>query len=152
VSEFETNLDSLGFTFEHPDFVMAPAVEFQANVPAPLGGETNYLLHFGDLSGDDIIWSVPVGEPGLIQATFPASAMDLARLQRGDVVSLTAVKVPQAEPPAGETVEAEPVYTVPLLQVNQEQAVGVLLQYMASGQLGRDLARLVPPSGGTGGQ
>ncbi|HSG50019.1 MAG TPA: hypothetical protein VLA43_19500, partial [Longimicrobiales bacterium] len=37
ISEFVTNLDSLGFTFDHPDFVMAPALEFQANVPPPIG-------------------------------------------------------------------------------------------------------------------
>jgi hypothetical protein len=150
IGEFDANLDSLGFTFDHPDFVMAPALEFQANVPAPLAGETHYLLHFGDLTGDDVIWSLPVGEPGVIQATFPASAVDLVRLQRGDVVSFTAVRVPEGDVPEGESPEAEPVYTVPLLQVNQSQAVNLLLQYMASGDLSKDLRALVPPAGGTG--
>jgi len=149
VAEFETNLDSLGFTFDHPDFVMAPALEFQANVPAPIGGETHYLLHFGDLSGDDLIWSIPVGAPGLIQATFPASAADLARLQRGDPVSLTAVKLPEGVEVGGDSLQADPVYTVPLLQVNQSHAVNLLLQYMAGGELSNDLKALIPPKGGT---
>ena len=149
-SDFDANLDSLGFTFDHPDFVMAPALEFQANVPAPMGGETHYLLHFGDLTGDDVIWSIAAGDQGVIQATFPASAVDLARLQRGDVVSLTAVKVAEGEVPEGEGPQAEPIYSIPLLQVNQAKGVGLLLQYMASGDLSRDLKALYPPAGGTG--
>jgi hypothetical protein len=150
ISEFDANLDSLGFLFDHPDFVMAPALEFQANVPPPVAGETHYLLHFGDLTGDDVIWSLPAGEQAVIQATFPASAVDLARLQRGDVVSLTAVKVPEGETPEGQDPHVEPIYTLALLQINQSQAVGLLIQYMAGGDLSRDLAALIPPSEGTG--
>ncbi|HSG06923.1 MAG TPA: hypothetical protein VLA36_01105 [Longimicrobiales bacterium] len=149
-AEFDANLDSLGFTFDHPDFVMAPALEFQANVPAPMAGETHYLLHFGDLTGDDVIWSLPAGESGVIQASFPASATDLARLQRGDVVSLTAVKVAEGEVTEGEGPQAEPVYTIPLLQMSQSQSVNLLLQYMAGGDLSRDLTSLLPPAGGAG--
>ena len=140
VAEFQSNLDSLHITFEHPLFVMAPAIEVFANVPAPIGGETHFIVHFGDLSGDDVIWSAPAGTEGVIQATFPASARDLARLQAGDLVSLTAVRVPEGENPQGAA-----VYSLSLLQVGQAQSVASLLQYMAGGGLGRDLAAIVPP-------
>ncbi|MDP2957892.1 MAG: hypothetical protein Q8N53_15805, partial [Longimicrobiales bacterium] len=145
IAEFEANLDSLGFTFEHPLFVMSPAIEVQVRVPAPIGGETHLLLHFGDLTGDDVIWSVEASTGGLLQAVFPASAANLARLRAGETVSLTAVRVPEGENP-----EAEPVYSVPLLAVGQTQNVDALLQYMASGGLSRDLAALVPPEPGAG--
>jgi hypothetical protein len=145
ITDFEANLDSLGFTFDHPRFVLAPALEVQANVPAAIGGETHVLLHFGDLSGDDVIWSSEVGDGGVLQALFPASSVDLARLSAGEVVSLTAVRVPEAE---GEA--ADPVYTVPLLTVSQAQYVSALIEYMANGDLGRDLAALVPPTSGAG--
>lgn len=140
IAEFEANMDSLGFTFEHPTIVMAPAIEIQASVPAPIGGETHVLVHFGDLSGDDVVWNSEVGKGGLLRATFPASRRDLARLEAGDPLSLTAVRLPPGENPT-----AEPVYTVPLLQVGQSQSVGALLQYMRDGGLARDLAALVPP-------
>ena len=146
VAEFEANLDSLGFTFDHPDFVMAPALEVQASLPGAMAGETHYLLHFGDLTGDDVIWSAEVGPAGVMQATFPASGANLARLQAGEMVSLTAVKILDPADP-----QADAVYTIPLLQVNQARAVGNLLQYMGGGDLGRDLAQIVPPSVGSGG-
>jgi hypothetical protein len=146
IAEFEANLDSLGFTFEHPAIVMAPAFEIQANVPAPLGGETHILVHFGDLSGDDLVWSQEVGTGGLVQAMFPASGSHLARLLAGELLSLTAVRVPPGENPT-----AEPVYTLPILQVGQAQNVAALLQYMRDGGLSRDLAALVPPGPGGGG-
>ncbi|MFQ5537365.1 MAG: hypothetical protein ACE5GJ_07920 [Gemmatimonadota bacterium] len=143
-AEFDANLDSLRIEFDHPDFVMAPALEVQFNAFGILGGETHYVLHFGDLSdpASDVIWTVPAGEGGLIQARFPASGPQLARLQAGDVVSLTAVKMPGEEGAAG-----EPVYTLSLTPVGQAQAVRGLLQYMISGQLSRDLADIIPPRG-----
>lgn len=152
IADFEANLDSLGFTFQHPLVVMAPAIEVTANVPSPIGGETHLLLHFGDLSGPDVIWSSEVGEGGVFQALFPAAPADLVRLQAGEVVSLTAVRVPEV--PEGETPEAEPVYTVSLLQVGQTQQVSALLQYMGGGGLNRDLAALLtpPPAGGAPGR
>ncbi|HSW30499.1 MAG TPA: hypothetical protein VLH75_13520 [Longimicrobiales bacterium] len=140
VAELDANLRSLGYIFDHPLFVMSPILEMQATVPAPLGGETHLLLHFGDLSGDDVIWSGEVGTGGLKQASVLLSAADLERLQAGELVSLTAVILP-----AGENPIAVPVWTVPILQVGQTQNVTALLQYMAGGALGRDLAALVPP-------
>ncbi|NJD19284.1 MAG: hypothetical protein FIA95_08405 [Gemmatimonadetes bacterium] len=140
IAQLETNLDSLGYVFDHPLFVMAPVIEMQAEVPAPLGGETHVLLHFGALSGDDVIWSGEVGAGGLMQASVLASRGQLERLQAGELVSLTAVRIP-----AGEDQTAVPVYTVPLLQVGQAQSVTALLQYMGGGALSRDLMALVPP-------
>ncbi len=139
-ADLEANLDSLGYIFDHPGFVMSPVLELQASVPPPVGGETHLLLHFGDLSGDDVIWTSEVGTGGLMQASILGSRADLERLRAGELVSLTAVRVPEGENPV-----AEPIYTVPLLQVGQTQSVTALLQYMASGALGRDLAALVPP-------
>lgn len=144
LAEFQANLDSLGFTFDHPRFVMAPAIEFQANLPAPLGGETHYVLHFGDLSGDDVIWTMNAGEGGIVQALIPAAAGDLARLRAGELVSFTALRAP------GEGVEApaEAVFTVSFLQAGQAQNVGSLLDYMAGGGFNRDLLTLVPVGAG----
>jgi hypothetical protein len=142
-SEFDANLDSLGISFEHPDFVMAPALGIQLEVTEPLGGETHYLLHFGELSepANELIWSTPASEGGPFRAVFAAAGAALARLQAGEVVSLTAVRVPEGENPEGEA-----VFTLSVPSVNQARTVSALLSYMASGELGRDLAALVPPS------
>lgn len=145
IAEFRANLDSLGYSFDHPLFVMAPGFEIQAQLPPPLGGETHYVLHFGDLSGDDVIWNMEAGTPGRVQAFFPARPQDLVRLEAGEPVSLTALRVLPEED--AET-NAEAVYSLTLLQVAQSTNVAVLLQHMASGELSRDLAALVPPGGG----
>ena len=145
IREYEANLDSLGYAFDHPLFVMAPVFELRAQLPAPIGGETHYVLHFGDLTGDDVIWSIEAGTPRLVQASFPAREPALCRLQAGEPVSLTALRIPQAE---GSDSEAEAVFTLTLLQVGQANNVAALLQHMASGALSRELAALVPPGGG----
>jgi hypothetical protein len=146
IRESEANLDSLGFTFDHPLFVMAPGLDVQAVLPpAPLGGETHYVLHFGDLSGDDVIWSTERGTQGRIQASFAATGSMLARLQAGDPVSLTALRIPEAE---GAESPAEAVFSLTLLQVGQATQVAALVQYMASGDLSRDLMALLPPGAG----
>ncbi len=147
IAGFEANLDSLGYVFEHPLFVMAPALELYLNVPEPVGGETHLIVHFGDLSGeDDVIWSAPAGEQGVLQASLLVSGRDLARLQTGDLVSLTAVHVPEA--PEGEEPVAQPVYTVTLLQVGQSANIEALLQYLSGGGLSRDLSTIIPPPAG----
>jgi len=145
VGQFEANLDTLGFTFDHPLFVMAPAFEIQAQLPAPLGGETHYLFHFGDLTGDDVIWSTEAGPPRLVVASFPATKEGLARLQAGEPVSLTAVRIPEVE---GGEAQAEAVFTITLMQVGQANNVATLVEYMKGGGLSRDLAALVPPGAG----
>ena len=145
ITNYLANLDSLGFTFDHPLFVMAPAMEIQVNVPPPLGGETHYILHFGDLSGDDVIWSVEAGTAGLMQALLPADPVDLARLRAAEQVSLTALRIPE-----GEDAEAELVFTMALLQINQDASVGNLLAYMAGGRLNDDIKTIIPPTAGDG--
>lgn len=148
-AEFDANLDSLGFTFEHPRFVMAPAFEVQLVVERPLGGETHYMLHFGDLSDppSQVVWSVPASQTGPIQAAFPAAPGALARLTQGQTLNLTAVALGED---TGEGAEADVVYSIPMTGVNQTPSLEALLGYMAGGQLGQDLARLVPPTSGGG--
>lgn len=143
VAEFEANLDSLDFTFANPRFVMAPALEIQVNVPEPLGGETHYMLHFGDLSDppNQVVWTGPATQ-GPVQAVFPAAPGALARLQEGEALNLTAVTVKQG---ADGGQEATPVWTVPLGAVGQSKAVSALLGYMAGGGFAQDLARVTPP-------
>jgi hypothetical protein len=69
----------------------------------------------------------------------------LARLQAGDPVSLTALRIPEAE---GAESPAEAVFSLTLLQVGQATQVAALVQYMASGDLSRDLMALLPPGAG----
>jgi hypothetical protein len=146
VADYQANLDSLGFTFEHPLLVMAPAMELQVSLPPPVGGETHYLLHFGDLSGDDVIWSAEAGAGGLLQVLLPASGTDLQRLRAGEQVSLTALRIPE-----GDDAEADLVFSLALLQINQDVNVANLLAYMAEGGLSNDLITLIPPPPGGGG-
>lgn len=144
-AQYRTNLDSLGYSFDHPSFAMAPGFDLQGTLPPPLGGETHYLLHFSDLSGDDIIWTMEAGEGGPIRAVLPARAADLARLQAGELVSLTAIRAPEQEGGEGEA-----LYTLSLLQVGQPTNVGMLLEYLRDGGFDRDLKALFPP--GIGGE
>ena len=138
-AEQAAQLDSMGFTFDDPRFVMAPALALQLNLSEPIGGETHYLLHFGDLSdpAGQVVWSAAAG--GAVQAVFPASPNTLARLAAGETVSLTAVRVD-----GDDARQAEAVFSLELNGVGQAQAVRDLLTYMGGGQLARDLARLVP--------
>jgi hypothetical protein len=143
VARYQTNLDSIGISFHHADLVMALGIDFQGTLPPPLGGETHFLLHFGDLSGDDVIWSMEAGEGGPVHAIIPARASDLARLQAGELVSLSAIRVPEEE-----DATAEAIYTLSLLQVGQAANVGALLQYFKDGRFERDLRALFPPGSG----
>lgn len=147
VAAFDANLDTLGIDFAHEKLVMAPAIELLASVPSAIGGETHYLLHFGDLTGDDdVVWSAPVGTGRLLRASFPAKGQDLQRLAEGSPISFTAVKVPEGvEGSEGATAEA--VYSLTLTAVNQVPQVTALLSYIVGGGLSRDLAVLVPPTG-----
>ena len=140
---YRTNLDSLGITFDHPDFTMAPAFDLQGTLPPPLGGETHYLLHFGDLSGDDVIWSMEAGTGGPLRAMIPARASDLERLRAGELVSLSAIRAPEQEGEAGVA-----VFTLSFLQVGQATNVGLLLDYLMDGRFAQDFRALVPPGSG----
>ena len=139
IAGFEANLDSLGYTFDHPDFVMAPAIDIQASVPAPIGNENLYLLHFGDVANPEVIWSMKADDGEVIQSSFPVNSKILDRLQAGDALSFTAVDVPEG------STEGTPVYSLTLLNLNQERAVTNLLGYMKTGDLAKDLKALIPP-------
>ncbi len=141
VAGFDANLDSLGISFDHPRFVMAPALEVQANLPAPLDGETHYLLHFGGVTEPDVLWSAQAGSGGLVQAVMPAPGAVLGTLQAGEPMSLTAVRMSEE---AGS--DAEAVFSLQLTPVNQSRAVNALIGYMVSGQLSQHLMALVPPT------
>jgi hypothetical protein len=147
IAEMDTNLDSLGFTFEDARYAMSPVLTIQLNLPEPIGGETHYVLHFGDLADpvNDVIWSAPVAAGGgPIQAVFAPPGWVLNNLARGESVSFTAVKVVQ------EGVKAEAVFVLGVTPVSQSRTVGALLNYMKSGQLGKDLTALVPPTPSAG--
>ncbi|MBW3534364.1 MAG: hypothetical protein KY453_03965 [Gemmatimonadetes bacterium] len=143
----DASLDSMGFAFEHPGFVMAPALALRLDVPARLGGATHYLLHFGDLSDpdDQVVWSGPVAEGEPVQALAPLSGRTLERLAAGEALSLTAARLPE-----GGEGEGDAIFTLGLPTAGQARAVSGWLTYMAGGQLARDLAALVPPSGSSG--
>lgn len=149
IREFEANLDSMGFTFEHPDLVMAPALDILVDMPGRLDEETHYLLHFGDLSdpANQVVWTVAAGAGGPLQASIPVGPGALARLQAGQGLSLTAVSMETPDEADG-VAEAQALYTLPLSPVGQAPAVGRLLGYMAGGDFARDLRRVVPPSDG----
>ncbi len=149
VADFEANLDSMGFTFEHPDLVMAPALDILVETPGLLDGETHYLLHFGDLSdpATQVVWTVAAGPGGPLQASIPAAPGALARLQAGQGLSLTAVAMQTPDEAEG-VAEAQALYTLPLSPVGQAPAVGRLLGYMAGGQFAQDLRRVLPPAAG----
>jgi hypothetical protein len=141
----EANLDSLGFTFDHPSFVMAPGFELMARLPDPLGGTTHYVLHFGDLTGEgDVLYTMAAGPGGPLQLSFPATKTQLDKLQAGEPLSLTALRVPAGEEPQAETTA---VFTLTLLQVGQATNSAALLEYMKNGSLNRDLKALIPPGG-----
>jgi hypothetical protein len=146
-AEFDANLDSLGFSFDHPRFVMAPALEIQLDVAGPIGGETDYMVHFGDLSdpANQVLWRASAVGGGPVQAAFPAGSATLALLQQGESLRVTAVAMGEDN---GEGAQGDAVYSIPLTNVNQVRAVTALLNYMATGQLSQDLAQLVPPRPG----
>ena len=148
-AEFDANLDSLGFTFDHPDLVMAPAIDVLLDIPGALAGESHWFLHFGDLSepASQVVWTMPVAAGGPMRASVPVGGGALARLQAGETLSLTAVRM-AAGAEAGDATEAEALYSLPLTPVSQAGAVDRLLSYMVGGGFSEDLSRLVPPSDG----
>jgi hypothetical protein len=145
-ARFDENLGSLGFDFDHPDFVMAPAVAIQLRIPGPLGGETHYLVHFGEIEDPDadVLWASAASRTGMIEGLVSANAHVLDRLAAGHEVFLTAVRAPEAEEDE-EAPEGEAIYSLGLTSVGQAQAVGALLAYMADGGLSADLREMVPP-------
>lgn len=142
VIAFEAILDSIGFEFEHPSLVYAPSLAIGATLPEPLAGEDLYVLHFGEGESLDVMWTSPAATGAPIEGPAILNPGQLVRLQSGEPILLTAVLT-------GEDGENEALYTLDLTTVNQTQATGGLLVYMAQ-QLAADLAQLLP--GGTTGQ
>jgi hypothetical protein len=142
IKEMDSNLDSLGFVFEDARYAMSPVLTIQLNLTEPIGGETHYVLHFGDLSDplNDVIWSSPATGGGMVQAVVAPAGWILNAMARGEAMSFTAVKVIQ------EGVKADAIFALPVTPVGQARTVGALLSYMKSGQLGKDLTALIPPA------
>jgi hypothetical protein len=139
LAQLEANLDSLGITFRHAKYLVAPALAIELEVSEPLGGETHYFLHFGDLTNParDVIWTSPaLGRP--LQGFLPATKAVLDRLATGEGVSLTAVRFADATQKQGEA-----VYSLELTQGGQALAVSRLIEYLKTG-LAEDFTALVP--------
>jgi hypothetical protein len=145
-AEFDSSLESMGFDFDDPRFVMSPALVVDLDIDRPLGGETHYLLHFGDLSdpANQVFWSARAPEEGPVQDAFPVGEGVLAGLMSGEELTLTAIRVEDEE-----TMEGSPLYTLGLTSVGQAEAVTTLVAYMAQGHLSDDLRTLFPPEDGS---
>lgn len=146
-AEFDAHLEAMGFEWDNPRFVMAPAVVVNLDIDRPLADESHYLLHFDDLSDppSQVFWSAVADADGPIQGVFAAPDEVLARLMSGDDVSLTAVRLTDDE-----EMEGDVLYSLSFTSVGQAEAVTALLSYMVDGQLSDDLARLFPPEGAEG--
>jgi hypothetical protein len=142
LAEMDANLDTLGFVFEDARYAMSPVLTLQLNVSEPIGEETHYVLHFGDLSDplNDVIWSAPATPGTPVQAVFAPQGWVLNALAAGESVYFTAVKMVQ------EGIPSQAVFVLGVTPVGQARTVGALLGYMKSGQLGKDLMTLIPPT------
>jgi hypothetical protein len=132
--------DSLGLSFQHPDVAFTPAMSVRAALPEPLGGESRYVLHFGEPTQADVLWSAPAGSGAALEASFPLGAANTRRLQAGEPVSLTALRGDASAAP-------DPVFTIQLSNAGQAPLVQGLLEYMSS-RLQTDLTALTTPRGG----
>lgn len=132
--------DSLGLSFQHPEVVFTPALSVRAALPEPLGGESRYVLHFGEPTEANILWSAPAASGAPLEASFPLGAANTRRLRAGELLSLTALRGDASAAP-------DPVFSIELSNVGQAPLVQGLLEYMASG-LETDLTALTTPRGG----
>ena len=146
LARFEEIVDSLGFDFSHPDIAFTPSLGLRATLPEPIAGETFYVLHFGEPNEAQVIWTGPAGTGTPLEATVVLNPDYVPLLAAGTPISLTAV-VAGAEAGAEEGGDNEAVFSIQLTPVSQSRAARALLGYMSS-QLSKDLAALVPPSGG----
>lgn len=137
LAQYDAVNDSLGIAIDHPTIAVAPAFGLRAALNEPLGTETRYVLHFGDINAADILWSGPAGSGTPLEATIPLGAAHVVRFRAGDPVMLTAV---------GGANGNEPEYSIMIGSVNQTPAATVLLNYMAA-QMADDLSRYAQPRG-----
>jgi hypothetical protein len=131
---FEQTNQALALTFDHPDIAFTPGLALLAALPTALADEDRYIVHFGDPSEPEILWSGEAGTGAPLEASLPISAAQVIRLRNGEALALTAVR--------GD----DPVYSIVLSTEGQVDNVGALLRYMAAG-LGADLLRIAPPTG-----
>jgi hypothetical protein len=145
LTDLQAILVSLGFAFEHPQYLIAPVLALELNVTEPLAGAHFYFLHFGDLTEptEDVIWSAPTSAQGPVDVTIPATKAILDRLAAGEIVTLTAVRFPDTTSKEGET-----VFSLGLTSIGAASSVSAFLSYLTSGQLADDLTALMPPAGG----
>jgi hypothetical protein len=128
--------DSLGFGAAHADVVFTPSLAVQATLPAPIGGETRYVLHFGSPEEADILWAGDAGTGAPLEGVVDLGPARLMRLQASEPLTLTALRA------TGDGAN-DPVYSIELTSLNQGPTSRALVAYMTA-QLGTDLARLFP--------
>ncbi|HUF76265.1 MAG TPA: hypothetical protein VMM35_08290 [Longimicrobiales bacterium] len=129
--------DSLGFGGGHPDVVFVPSLVVRASLPESLGGESDYLFHFGPPESADVVWQAGAGSGADVEGVVPLAPSHLLRLRAGEPMTLTAVR-------EAEDGELDALWAIELTSLNQANAVSGLLGYMAN-QLPADLAALLPP-------
>ena len=137
IQTFQTLLDSIGFEFNHPELIYAPALTIRATLPEPLAGEDRYAIHFGAIEGGDVIWEGPSGTGDPIEISILLTPIHIVKLTQGESLELTAIR-------SLDDGSDEALFGLALTPVNQVAATQSLLAYMAT-QMPQDLNLLVPP-------
>ena len=137
IQTFQTLLDSIGFEFNHPELIYAPALTIRATLPEPLAGEDRYAIHFGAIEGGDVIWEGPSGTGDPIEISILLTPIHIVKLTQGESLELTAIR-------SLDDGSDEALFGLALTPVNQIAATQSLLAYMAT-QMPQDLNILVPP-------
>ena len=137
IQTFQTLLDSIGFEFNHPELIYAPALTIRATLPEPLAGEDRYAIHFGAIEAGDIIWEGASGTGAPIEISILLTPIHIVKLTQGESLELTAIR-------SLDDSSDEALFGLALTQVNQVAATQALLAYMAT-QMPQDLNLLVPP-------
>jgi hypothetical protein len=131
---FDQTNQALGLSFSHPSILFAPGFAIRAALPEPMAGEDEYVIHFGDPTEPDAVWTGAASTGSPLEASMPMDATHVIRLREGHPLSLSAMR------------DGEPEYSIPLYSTNQVTAIQALLSYM-SNQLSVDLNELVKPEG-----
>ena len=137
IQTFQTLLDSIGFEFNHPELIYAPALTIRATLPEPLAGEDRYAIHFGAIEGGDVIWEGPSGTGAPIEISILLTPIHIVKLTQGESLELTAIR-------SLDDSSDEALFGLALTPVIQVAATQALLAYMAT-QMPQDLNLLVPP-------
>ena len=92
IQTFQTLLDSIGFEFNHPELIYAPALTIRATLPEPLAGEDRYAIHFGAIEAGDIIWEGASGTGAPIEISILLTPIHIVKLTQGESLELTAIR------------------------------------------------------------